>query len=212
MRSVTRIKVSGVTDPDDARLAVELGADLVACVFVAASPRYVTLPRARLVRAALPHGAVLVGIFADAPAALVRSLATHIGLDQVQLFGSEPRSMVERMRPYAFKAVTLREPSDLDSAVRSYIGRRPKPDMEQPGLLLHLAAELGQEWDLVADACSRTPTLLASSQLTATNVTTALQVAQPWGIDVWDAVESEPGRLDRGKLEELIAAVRETSF
>jgi phosphoribosylanthranilate isomerase len=74
--------------------------------------------------------------------------------------------------------------------------------------MLHLSEDADRDWQLAAGACSRAPLLLAADGLGADNVAEAVTTARPWGIDVWEAVESEPGRLDPGRLAELIDAVR----
>jgi phosphoribosylanthranilate isomerase len=110
--------------------------------------------------------------------------------------------------PSAFKAVTVAEPEQLELAARNYLGRRPRRT-DEPGLLLHLSGAVAAAWDLAAGPAGRVPLILAASSLGPDTVAAALAGATPWAVDVWDAVESEPGRLDPTRLAEFIRATRE---
>lgn len=200
------VKVSGITTPEDALAAVDLGADSIGCVFVASSPRYVPLGQVRAIRAALPSSVPVIGIFANAPPALVRALAVHARLDAVELFGAEPRSVVEAMQPRAIKAASVRTREQLDVLARTYLTRRSRTDW--PALLLHLVDEMATAWDTVAEVASRGPIFIASPQLDATTVGEAIVGIRPWGVDVWETVESSPGRLDKTRLRAFVEAVR----
>lgn len=204
----TRIKVSGITDPEDARLAVAAGVDMVACVFYARSPRYVTLPMAWAIRRELPVEVKMVGVFVDAPLPLVQQVVHHCALDHAQLFGTEPRAEVEALRPHAFKALTVDQPDGVERLARAHLGSRPAR-LDPPVLLLNLRRGARDAWACVASTAARVPILLASSALSPDSVRAAIEGARPWGVDVWDVVERAPGRLDPKRLEAFVAAVRE---
>lgn len=204
---MTRVKISGVTDAEDARMAASAGADLIACVFYARSPRYVIQATAWSIRRALPSHVGFVGIFVDTPLPLVQHMVDHCGLDHAQLFGGEPRGDVDAIRPHAFKAVTVEHPDAIDRTVRAFAGHRHgRPDA--PGLLLNLTRNARERWSSVVGAAAKTPLLLASPALSAATVGAAIRTARPWGVDIWEGVESTPGRLDPGRVEAFIAAVR----
>ncbi|HTM00088.1 MAG TPA: hypothetical protein VL503_03045, partial [Candidatus Omnitrophota bacterium] len=82
----TRIKVCGITSAEDARLALDSGADFVGLVLTE-SPRRVDAARARSIRESLPAGAPLVGVFAEEPPETVAPLAEKLGLHAVQVAG-----------------------------------------------------------------------------------------------------------------------------
>lgn len=207
---MTRIKISGVVQPADAVLAAELGADILACVFNAHSPRYVSMQQAWAIRRAIPRRVQLCGVFVDTPTPVVRMVADGCQLDYVQLFGGEPRSEVDALGPTAFKAVTVGDSEQMEQAVRTYVGRWQRRT-DEPGLLLHLSGAIGSAWELAAGPAGRVPLILAASELGAETVATALATTKPWAVDVWDAVESEPGRLDPTRLAEFIGAARQAA-
>lgn len=82
-----RVKVCGVTRPEDARLAAELGADAIGLNFVIGSPRCLDLEAARRVASAIPEGVVRIGVFAGVPAEEIQMAAEAAGLDAIQLHG-----------------------------------------------------------------------------------------------------------------------------
>jgi phosphoribosylanthranilate isomerase len=205
---VTRIKVSGITSAADAAAAIDAGADAIACVFNPNSPRYVTLEQAWTLRRAVPPQVLFVGIFADTPGPIVARIASHCGLDRTQLFGRETRDEVDSFRG-GFKAVTVTAPDQADDAARTYLGRRAAPP---PELLLHLSGDLVDAWDVAAHVTRLGNVMIASSAMRdANSAARAVQVSDPWGIDVWDAVEFEPGKLDPARLQDLVSAVRSSA-
>ena len=80
---MVRIKICGITNPEDARLASELGADALGFIFHPASPRRVAPEAAREIIRQLPPLVLSVGVFVDEEAAVVRELAARLGLDWV---------------------------------------------------------------------------------------------------------------------------------
>lgn len=204
--AVTHIKWTGVTRPEDAAAAAELGVQTVACVFSARSPRYVTSSQAWAIRRVLPPTVRFVGVFVDTPSPLIQRIVDQCQLDAAQLFGSEPRAEVEAITPYAFKGVTVRTVAAIDAAAKTY-GRRTK-ETGWPTLMLQLAGDVAKRWSAVAATAERFPILLAGERLTPQTIPGALHEVGPWGVDVWESVETEPGVLDRAKLAAVIDAVR----
>ena len=82
-----RIKICGITTPEDARLAAECGADAIGLNFVAGSLRCLSRERAAEVAAAIPEGVVRVGVFAGMPSNEIHAVADAVGLDAIQLHG-----------------------------------------------------------------------------------------------------------------------------
>lgn len=203
---MTHIKWTGATRPEDAAAAAALGVQSVACVFSARSPRYVTSAQAWAIRRVLPPSVRFVGVFVDTPSPLVQRIVDQCQLDAAQFFGREARSEVEPITPFAFKGVTVRSTADIDAAAKHF-GRRVK-DAQWPTLMLHLVGDVARRWSAVAAVGARYPLLLASNDLTPHSIPGALREVEPWGIDVWETVESAPGVLDPSKLADVIAAVR----
>jgi phosphoribosylanthranilate isomerase len=207
---VTQLKVSGVVRPEDAEVAARLGIDFVACMFFPGSPRYVTIEQVWDIRRALASRCRLIGVFVDAPMPIVQRVAEHCRLDFVQLFGSEPRTAVDALRPPAFKAATVNGHDEADAVARGFLGRRTLGTAD-PALLLHFPDAAGNVEDLLPAIARRSNVIVASAAWTPDTVGPALLTCHPWAVDVWDAVESQPGRIDAARLEAFTAAVRASS-
>lgn len=203
---MTRIKVCGITRVEDARAAVELGADLLGLNFYAKSPRYVEPEAAQRIADAVRGRTVLVGVFVNETRERVEEVAARVGLDLVQFHGDESPREVE---PFGARAIR---------ALR-WTGRRDQARLaEYPrvwGFLLDrrhdsLYGGSGEAWDYrsVAGLLVTKPVLLAGG-LGPRNVRSAVAAVRPWGVDVASGVESAPGRKDRALLRRFFSEVRD---
>lgn len=197
---MTRVKICGITNLEDALAAADAGADALGFVF-AASPRQISPPAAAEIVAALPPFASVVGVFADADAEVVVSIAQHVQLDAVQLHGQESPQYCRRLSGKVIKRFRV---FDDDSAER--VAQRVA-EYDLAACLLDPGAGSGKTFDWrLAQGVSRR--LIVSGGLTPQNVGDAIRVARPFAVDVSSGVESRPGRKDHAKLREFVAAVR----
>ena len=114
-----RVKICGITSPEDALVAVEAGADFIGMVFYPPSPRHVSLEAARQIVAAVRatgRPVRLVGVTVNAPDWLLRVLLEELGVDWIQCHGDESPARVQRWAGRAFKAVRLPGPSEDEFA------------------------------------------------------------------------------------------------
>ena len=198
------VKVCGITCLEDAALAAELGASALGFVFWPASPRFIDPFRARGIVAALPPFVTPVGVFVDQPIEFVEGVASLVRLGAVQLHGNESAEYCSRLRHRVIKAVGLKQ-HDADPT-----------RLFPPHIVMLLDAHdperhggTGRTVDWTSArriAASRRAIL--SGGLKPENVAAAIDAVQPYGIDVSSGVESRPGIKDRGRLEDLFAAVR----
>lgn len=186
-----------------AEVAAAAGADAIGFVF-APGRRHVTVNAAREIASALPPFVTKVGVFVDEDAARVQDIADEVRLDAVQLHGSESPEYCAGLRVPIIKAIRMRDEGSLAAMVRYRV----------MGLLLDsydpdLAGGTGRpfNWQLVAGVRVPAP-LILSGGLNAENVREALQIVQPYGVDVSSGVETD-GRKDPAKIRTFIARVRE---
>jgi phosphoribosylanthranilate isomerase len=210
MVTATRIKICGVTNANDARACVELGADMIGFNFYSASPRYIEPAIVRGIVDALPAQTCAVGVFVDADPARIRKLAKTAGVRCVQIHGcATSDSCNELARGFrvirALSTDTRFEPkhaaafTHCDVLIDAY-----HPD---------LRGGTGQtcDWSAARDAMRYTRFLILSGGLNGQNVGRAIAAVTPHAVDVCSGVESAPGMKDRRKLEQFISAVRAAS-
>ncbi len=199
-----RVKICGITRPEDALVAARAGADAVGLVFVPQSPRCVDVEQARAVIGTLPPFVTPVALFLDAEAEAVARVLAALPTAVPQFHGDEsPEYCRSFGRPY-LKAVPMGGGVDP----QDYAHRFP----DAAGLILdgHPAGEMGGsgrrfDWRTVPQLGR--PVILAGG-LTPENVAEAVRIACPYGVDVSSGVESAPGIKDPARIEAFVAAVR----
>ena len=200
------MKICGVLSPEIAQAAADAGADAVGLIF-AESPRRVTVAQAAQIVSALPPFVSAVGVFVDASADEVLSLAHGVPLDAVQLHGEEPPEMIEVLRAQGvrvLKAVKVGESVDSAELQRYRAASALMLDTKVDGL----AGGSGRpfDWGLAQGLSDRFP-LILSGGLTPENVVPALDIVRPFGADVSSGVETD-GQKDPEKIRKFIEQVR----
>jgi phosphoribosylanthranilate isomerase len=222
-RGRMRVKVCGVTRPEDAALACDLGADLLGINFWPRSPRAVSLAQAREVADAARGRALLVGVFVDESPARIAEAAASARLDLVQLHGDEePELLGELARAGVAAGKTIRA---FRVGAAFDVARETAPweacwgflfDAARPGMYGGTGTEW--PWRRVAGAAnggspaSATRRVLVAGGIAPGRLRSLLTNAgdwRPWGIDVCSGVESVPGRKDPVKLRALFEEVRD---
>lgn len=198
-----RIKICGITRPEDAEQALSLGADAVGCVFHAASARHVTAEVAREIHAAVAGSGTLVGLFVDPPIELVQTVLDRVELDVLQFHGQETPAFCEQFqRPY-LKAVAMSADVDLSAVDSAYCSAR--------GLLLDSAhagqfGGTGQRFDWAWIHQGLEERLMLAGGLNAENVADAIHQVRPAAVDVSSGVEREKGVKDSDLMRAFIEA------
>jgi phosphoribosylanthranilate isomerase len=206
-----RIKICGVTRPEDAAHAVACGAEAIGINFFPGSPRFVAAAVAREIVGTVADRAEVVGVFVNQSPETIVSLCGRLGIRRVQLHGEEPPGDASRIPLWRIKAVHADLPADLP-ALLAYPCEAFLLDAGGGGTYggtgRELAwGELGNRLPGIAGArgagAGRKPWLLAGG-LTPENVERAILAARPFGVDVASGVESSPGRKDPEKVKTFI--------
>ncbi|MBE7460236.1 MAG: phosphoribosylanthranilate isomerase [Zoogloeaceae bacterium] len=200
----TRIKICGITRPEDARAAVELGADALGLVFYEPSPRSVSLEQAWEIARIVPPFVTLVGLFVNETKLTVRRTMEAVPIQLLQFHGEEEESFCRSFHAPYIKAARVRPGLDLVKCAASY------PSAQ--GLVLDAYVEgyggggKTFDWSLIP---SRLPLpLILSGGLDADNVAGAVRAVRPWAVDVSSGVEAAKGIKDAGKIAAFIAGVK----
>ncbi|WP_428120741.1 phosphoribosylanthranilate isomerase [Candidatus Poriferisodalis sp.] len=197
------VKVCGVTNEEDALVAVGMGADAIGFNFVPGSPRQISPRLARDIVRRLPGGIITVGVFRNELPERVVQVMDGAGLRMAQLHGNETaadsRWVAERV-PALIKVFVAGDPNV--ERVRDYGASVLLVDGPDPGS--------GRIFDWrQLEGRDRGIRLLLAGGLRPSNVAQAIEIVRPWGVDVASGIESEPGRKDVLAMREFISVANE---
>ncbi len=199
-----RVKVCGITNAEDARVAVAAGADALGFICVEGTPRYIAPAAAARIIAELPAFVTAVGVFWDHPAGHVKAVAEECRLGALQFHGDEPAEALAEHRVPAIKTIKVARDGDL---ARMDAYRDATIMLDSPARWSLGEARAPISWDLARAAAARRPVIL-SAGLNPDNVAIAVRAVQPYAVDVNSGVEARPGRKDAAKVERFVAAAR----
>ncbi len=204
--SMVKVKVCGITNPEDARVAADAGADAIGLVF-AESPRRLSVQRAREIASTLPDGILKVGVFVDAEPEEVLRVAREVGLDYAQLHGDEPPEAVAEIRDggvRVMKALRVRNAEAL-AAVERY---------ETDLFLLDAWSAQARggtgvrfDWELAKSLKGR-DNILVSGGLNPENVREAIEYFEPYGVDASSSLEERPGKKNGDRVRRFVGAAK----
>jgi len=200
------VKVCGITNPEDARVAADAGADAIGLLF-AESPRRVSVERAREIVAALPDGVLKVGVFVNERPEEILRVAGEVGLDIAQLHGDETPEEVAEVRAggvRVMKALRVRGAESL-----AEIGR-----IDVDLFLLDAYSEKARggtgerfDWGLAKSLRER-DNIVVSGGLDPENVREAIEFFDPYGVDASSSLEDAPGRKNHERVRRFVSAAK----
>jgi phosphoribosylanthranilate isomerase len=207
-----RVKVCGITNLEDAELAVALGAWTIGMIFYEGSPRRSSLEQAQRIGAALRRRVQLCGVFVNASFEQVVETSQQVGLGMLQLHGEEGPSFcaeaARRTGARVIKAAQVSGPGDVQDLERFHVdfhlldARASSP--ERSGLRGGTGETF--DWGLLAARRSKVP-LILSGGLNPQNVAEAIALGHPYAVDTASGTEAAPGRKDPRKLRAFFEAV-----
>lgn len=202
---MTLVKICGVVDPENARTAVEMGADFLGLNFYPRSPRYVDVGRAREIASAVrsvsdTSGVRLVGVFVNRPAREVEEIEAEVGLDLLQFSGDEAPGDV----PFPDRAIkAFRGTDGTQGWADAWAWLFDAPHVGS------LYGGTGMAWNFQAVAgIAGERRVFVAGGLGPDNVRQAIAASRPYAVDVCSRVESAPGIKDPELLRRLFEEVR----
>ena len=214
---MTHVKICGFRSAEPLLAAIDAGADAVGLVFVPSARRRVVVEEAcalldeiRASGRALPP---VVGLFADQPLDEVRQVVASVGLDAVQLCGSEGVEYASQLGVPVYKVISIDAETPVSAQMprimvlqqrHALAGHRIVLDAQVPGEYGGTGQQF--DWDLAADFAGAFEMSLAGG-LSPENVQEAVERVRPWGVDVSSGVETD-GEKDPARVRAFVEAVR----
>jgi phosphoribosylanthranilate isomerase len=197
----TRIKICGVTNLDDAKVAIDAGADAIGLVFYEKSPRYIAINSAEhIIKNSSPF-INYVGLFVDANESYIRKVLQRVAIDTLQFHGQESEQACAMYNKPYIKAIRMTDDIDLSEQCEKY--------SSASALLLDTYVKdvpggtgLSFDWSLIPEDLTK-PIILAGG-LDETNVKNAISQVKPYAVDVSGGVEIEKGIKDPTKIMNFI--------
>ncbi len=199
-RGLTKIKICGITNPDDAIMAAELGVDAVGFIFTT-SKREINPKIAREIIEKLPPFITTVGVFKNETQKYLNQIADYTNIDIVQLHGNETPDYCNRIKKKVIKRFLINDnnkKTDLVSLMNKY---------SVSAYLLDPGEGSGKKFDWNLAINIDLPLIIAGG-LTPKNVKEVINLLAPYGVDVSSGVEKSPGIKDIKKIRRFIEEVR----
>ncbi len=216
-----RVKICGITRPEDARLAADAGADAIGMIFHPPAKRNISVDVARAIVGTLPPFVTPVGVFADAPAGRIIQTAQALGLHTVQLNG---RETIDQVAELARANLSVLKAVRVDESIESQLAYWRQHVSAVPGIIQALVLETGHtavaggsgvpnDFGLIrrhqqAGLFAGLPPLIAAGGLTGDTVESVVRTLRPYAVDVSSGVESAVGVKDESKLRTFLDAAR----
>jgi phosphoribosylanthranilate isomerase len=220
---VTRVKICGITNLEDARMAVEAGADALGFIFVEKTPRFVTPEQATSIIRRLPPFVTPVGVFWDHPAGHVKAVVEACGLRVVQFHGDETPEDCQGYSVPVIKTIKLPPATTIDGLPEYRVTERFGAFLYRKVVAAYLLDSQARwsegegreplEWRGIRVMAETQPRearvpIVLSGGLTPDNVATAVDIVRPFAVDVNSGVEAQPGKKDPHKVRRFIEATR----
>lgn len=196
---MTLVKICGITNLEDALMAVEAGADALGFNFYRPSPRYISPDAAGEIIKHLPEELLKVGVFVNESPEVVREIAQTVGINALQFHGDEsPKYCAGFVGWYIIKVLSQKDLSD--GTARDYnvaavmIDAGDKSTRGGTGRVV--------DWSVAANHRNQVPKLFLAGGLSPSNIEEAIVCVRPYAVDACSLLEQVPGK----KNHELVRA------
>ncbi|MFA5157257.1 MAG: phosphoribosylanthranilate isomerase [Candidatus Omnitrophota bacterium] len=203
---MVKVKICGITNPEDAKLSVKSGCDALGFVFYKKSPRYIAPEQAVKIIKMMPSEIIKIGVFANAREKTIRRIADFCGLDALQFHGSESPEFCRRFPDKKIiKAFRVKDKSSLKKVLKYKVFAFLFDTFSK--------AKIGGtgekfDWNLVRHIDGITRPVFLSGGLNERNVAKAVKAVHPAWVDACTSLECSPGRKNHAKVKRFICAAK----
>ena len=203
---MVRVKVCGITNYQDAAMAVQIGVDALGFIF-APSPRQIMPQKAREIIGAIPPFVKTVGVFVDERPEAIREIMLFCGLDLVQFHGDESPDFCAEFMPRTIKGFRIRNRSDIES-VALYKGNTRAILLDTYAKGKRGGTGKTFDWNIALTGKAPGIPVILSGGLTPSNIGDAISTVKPYAVDVNSGIEERPGKKDYILMKELVEKIR----
>ncbi|MGB2866973.1 MAG: phosphoribosylanthranilate isomerase [Bacteroidota bacterium] len=202
------VKICGITNLQDAELAVSVGADAIGFIFFKDSPRTIAPERARAIAAELPEHISKIGVFVNDDRKSIHDIVDRVHLSAVQLYGKEGPDDLVNYETSVIKAFRVGPGFDVE-VMHNYLVDAFLLDAYKEGIF----GGTGDTFDWnVAVKAKEYGRIILSGGLNIENIESAVTFVQPYGVDVSSGVELRVGKKDPSRVRDFVAAARNASL
>ena len=208
---MTKVKICGITNLEDARHSIACGADALGFNFYDKSPRYISTDMAKRIIEQLPDTIEIVGVFVNEKTDRIVEIADAARLDMIQLHGDETPEFTSAVAVKTGLPVIKAFRVSPDFTVNDLV------DYETDAILLdafsadqHGGTGKIFNWNVAREVSESGRKLYLAGGLSAANITDAVTAVRPYAVDACSLLEREPGRKDHDKVAAFVAAVKKT--
>ena len=201
---ITKVKICGITNYDDAVAAMDMGADLIGFNFYKESPRYISPLAAAEIVNQLPGFIDIVGVFVNAPIEEIHDTKQIASLNWVQLHGDEDPEFCNLLRSHdvkTMKAIRVKDQADIESTRNFFTDAilLDAFDTEKYG-----GTGVTFDWNIIGHIGKR---IFLAGGINPDNAEAAVKLGV-YGIDVCSGIEKSPGKKDHQKMKSLFDNIR----
>ncbi len=193
-----KIKICGITNPDDALFCIDEGADALGFIMTEKSPRYIGITETESIISRLPFFVQKIGVFVNIEAEKVNDIAKKSGLNGVQLHGNESPDYIKQINLPVIKSFRITNNFDF-AKLKSYTNCTFLLDnFSEPAIG---GTGVNFNWNLIPDNLK--PEIILAGGISSLNIETIIKTIKPQAVDLSSSLESSPGKKDHKKVKEF---------
>jgi indole-3-glycerol phosphate synthase/phosphoribosylanthranilate isomerase len=211
------VKICGITNLEDARAAIEAGADMLGFNFYRRSPRFIEPQAAAEIVSqvqsqgnSMHRSVTLIGVFVDESIDEVLRIADQASLNGIQLHGDETAEFCEQLRGLSPQRFVIKAVRPNDAFSVEMLNTYPADAIMIDAFDPNLRGGTGRtaDWEIASNAAKKLPRVFLAGGLSPENIAEAIAAIQPYGVDACSSLETSPGRKSAKRMREFVDAVR----
>lgn len=201
-----KIKICGITNNDDATMAVKLGADALGFIF-ARSPRRIMPQDARDIIREMPPFIKSVGVFVNEDSPVIHETVNYCGLDIIQFHGDESFEICEEFMPRSIKALRVKNDS-IVAKLSEYKGKVKAFLLDTYSEKMAGGTGKTFDWDIAIKIKEAGIPVILAGGLGPSNIEEAISLVKPYAVDVNSGIEESPGKKSHILMKELFEKIK----